>query len=95
MSYAERHLNPTTDFVLRSLPMGIHRNHTRVSRKGAATVYRSSLILETRGPGDDGVARQRALVGHSSDDQQRSDDLFVASVKNPAWSREETKRVRT
>ena len=34
-------------------------------------------------PGDDGVARQRGLVGHSESDEERGDNLFVTMIKRP------------
>ena len=34
--------------------------------------------------GDERVARRRALVGDSQNNEERSDDLFVATIRQPS-----------
>ena len=62
--------------------MTIHGIHGIPTRKGTAITRQlpSAPSFELGGtPGDDGVARQRALVGDSLNDEQRGDGL-----SNPA-----------
>jgi hypothetical protein len=83
MMQVDGRLDPNTELLARSLSI-LHRAHGVSTRKGPATTHRlpSTPEAERTGvPGDDGVARQRALISHPSDDEQRGNDLSVTMIR--------------
>ena len=73
----DRSLSPGPEFAGVHLVL-IHRTHKSLTMGGTATTRRPPSApnferIETLG--DDSVARQRALVGDSVNNEQRSDDL--------------------
>ena len=74
----ERGVNPNAMKLVRTPSILIRRVHGVPAGKGVTTVRRLSSAPKderTRISGRDTVARQRALIGDSLNDEQWSDDL--------------------
>ena len=63
--------------LVRAHPVLIHRTRGVPIRKSAATTHRHPLVPSSETSRDDSVARQRALISDSLDDEQWSDDLSM------------------
>lgn len=70
--------------LARSPSIHIHRTDGMPVRKGHIPTRRlpfTPKLNRADVPGRDGAARQRALVGNSYDDQERTDHLFEKAVR--------------
>lgn len=97
----DKSLNTSTKFT-RRFDDHLRRTHWEPIRKGPITKVRRLPLgpemnrTETRVSGGDSIARQRATVRDSQDDEKRSNDLFVVISKQHcgAWQ-EYKKKART
>lgn len=70
--------------LARNLSMRISRTRGKHIRNGLDATLRfssSPKMHRTNVPGDDRFARQRALIGYSQNDEERSDDLSRTPIR--------------